>query len=457
MMTPDEFRRAGHEAVEWIARYLESSGEYPVAPTTKPGELVDLLPREAPEKGEPAEALLRDFRELIVQRHTHWNHPRFLAYFSTSASAPGILGEMIAAALNPNHMLWKTSPAATELEQVTLGWLRQWMGLPQEFFGMILDTASTSTLHALAAARALADPHSRRSGNSGGLTLYCSDQAHTSVDKAAITIGVGLDNVRRVPSDEAFRMRVDALESMIREDRAAGRRPFCIVPTVGTTSTTSIDPVPAIAAIARREGAWLHIDTAYAGPAAMLPELRYILDGADEADSLVVNPHKWMFTPMDLSVLYTRRPETLRNAFTLTPEILRTAPDPRALNLMDYGVPLGRRFRSLKLWFVMRSFGREGLTALLRSHIALAREFAGWVERDPLWEIVAPSPLSVVCFRRKSNDEENQRLLEAVNASGVALLSGTVLKGRYALRVAVGNQATTREDLALVWAKLREL
>jgi len=455
MMPHEEFRRFGHELVDWMADYLAHVRDHPVLPKVHPGELTDRLPPSAPEEGEPMEAILRDFRELIVPGMTHWNHPRFLGYFAVSGSGPGILGEMLAATLNVNHMVWKTSPAATELEQVTLGWLRQWLGLPEEFFGVIYDTASTSTLHAVAAAREAIAPEARLQGGDGRLILYCSEQAHSSVDKAAITVGIGHENVRKIPTDAEFRMRPDLLEQAIAKDMAAGARPFCVVATVGTTSTTSIDPVPRIADVAARHGLWLHVDAAYAGMAAIVPEFRQVMAGVDRADSLVVNPHKWLFTPVDLSAFYTRRPEILRRAFTLVPEYLRTEPDPRALNLMDYGFQLGRRFRSLKLWFVMRQLGRQGAARIIASHIAMAREFVRWVEADARFEIAAPAPLSVVCFRLKGPDEPNQRLLEAINSSGLALLSSTTLEGRLVLRLAIGNIQTSLDDLRQVWDFLR--
>lgn len=453
----DEFRRAGHEAVDWAAAFLENSRDYPVLPKTKPGELIDALPRSGPDKGESLEAIMADFRELIVPAATLWNHPRFLAYFPSASSTPAILAEMLAAAVNTNAIHWKTSPASTELEQVSLKWLRQWMGLPEEFFGIIYDTASVSSLHAIAAARELADPEARENGARPGLVLYASDQAHSSIEKDSVALGIGRRNVRLIASDAEFRMRPDALAAAIEQDLAAGRKPFCVVATVGTTSTTSIDPVEAIADIAEKHGLWLHVDAAYAGPASIVPELRPLFAGIGRAHSIVVNAHKWMFVPMDLSAFYTRRPDILRRAFSLVPEYLRTAEDPRAVNLMDYGVPLGRRFRSLKLWFVLRYFGREGITELLRAHVRMAREFAAWVDADPRFERVAPVPLSAVCFRLKGSDEENEALLERVNATGKFFLSHTVLNGRFVIRVAIGNLATTREDIEQAWELIRSI
>src|ERR1700691_2649500 len=358
-MSPEEFRRFGHEAVDWVAGYLADPERYPVLPKMQAGELADALPGSRPEQREPMDGLLEDFRRLIVPAITHWNHPGFMAYFANTAPGPGIIAELLAAALNANAMLWKTSPAATELEQVALDWLRQWMGLPDGMFGIIYDTASTSSMHAIAAAR--------------GLTLYCSEEAHSSIEKGAIAIGIGQQFVRKIPVDDGFRMRPEALAAAVEADIAAGLRPFCVVATVGTTSNTSIHPVPAIADIAERHGLWLHVDAAYAGSAAIVPEFRHILNGAERADSLVVNPHKWFFTPFDLSAFYTRRPDILRRAFSLVPEYLRTGQDGRAVNYMDYGVPLGRRFRALKLWFVMRYFGRERLADMIRNQIAWAQ------------------------------------------------------------------------------------
>ena len=455
-MTNEEFRRYGHEAVDWIANYLENIRSHPVLPAMKPGDLVDRLPATAPERGESMDVILEDFERSIVPAVTHWNHPRFLAYFATSASYPGILGEMLTAALNTQGMVWKSGPAQTELEQVTLDWLRQWMGLAPDFFGIIHDTASTATMHAIAAAREMADPDSRTRGPSRDLVMYTSEQAHSSVEKGGITLGVGQENIRKIPVDEAFRMRVDVLRNAMESDRLAGRKPFCVIPTVGTTSTSSIDPVPQIAALAEEYGAWLHVDAAYGGAAAVVPELRGILDGAERAHSLVVNPHKWLFTPIDLSAFYTRKPEILRRAFSLVPEYLRTAEDPRAVNYMDYGVPLGRRFRALKLWFVMRHYGHEGISAIIRTHIGYAQKLAGLIRADPDFEVAAPTPFSLVCFRYRGSDEDNRKLLEKINASGKAFLSHTVLNGQLVLRLAIGNIGTTWEDLDEVWSLVKQ-
>jgi len=439
-----------------MADYLAHAERYPVLPRVQPGELIDALPRCGPERGEPMSAILEDFRSKIVPAATHWNHPGFMAYFATSASGPGILGEMLAATLNMNGMLWKTSPAVVELEQVTLEWLRRWMGLPDGLFGIIFDTASTSSMHAIAAAREMAAPEVRTDGAGAGLALYASEQAHSSIEKGAIAIGIGQKNVRKIPVDAEYLMRPDALAAAIEQDSAAGLRPFCIVATVGTTSTTSVDPVEAIADIAERHQLWLHVDAAYAGVAAIAPEFQHVLKGCERADSLVTNPHKWLFTPVDLSALYTRRPDILRRAFSLVPEYLRTADDPRAVNYMDYGVPLGRRFRALKLWFVLRYYGREGIAEIIRSQIGWAQELARQIDADPRFERVAPTPFSTVCFRHKGSDDINRAILDRVNASGDIFLSHTVLHSRYCLRLAIGNIGTTRDHVQRAWDLVKD-
>jgi aromatic-L-amino-acid decarboxylase len=451
-MSPEEFRAAAHQTVDWIADYLRDIRDYPVQPNVEPGALTARLPKSGPEHGEPIPAILEDFRTLIVPGITHWNHPRFFGYFSISGSGPGILGEMLAAALNVNHMLWKTGPSATELEQISLGWLRQWLGLPEEFFGIIHDTASTSTLHAVIAAREAA-----REGE-GELVLYTSEHANLSVDRAALGAGVGRGNIRHIPVDDEFRMRCDALETAIEADLAAGKKPFCVVPTLGTTSSSSLDPLPQIAAISQRYNLWLHVDAAYAGPAAVLDEYRYILKGAELADSLVVNPHKWLFTPVDLSALYTRRPEMFRRALSLdqAPAYLQGSEGGIAANLSDYSVALGRRFRALKLWFVLRYYGREGIAEILRGHMRMAREFATRVQADPRFELAAPVLFSLVCFRLRdtpedNRDQDNRQLLERVNSTGRAFLSGTQLRGKFVLRLAIGNIATTDADVRETW------
>lgn len=468
-MTQDEFRAAGHRLVDWIADYLEHSDRYPVLAQVQPGDIRRSLPARAPEQGEAFEALFADFERTIVPGLTHWNHPGFLAYFAITSSGPGVLAEFLSAALNQQAMLWRTSPAATELEAVTLTWLRQLLGLPEAFEGVIYDTASISTLHALAAAREAAVPGVRASGLSGRTALpryrlYCSEHAHSSVDKAVILLGFGHEALRKIPADADFRMRTDALEAAIAEDTAAGWAPLAVIATVGTTSTTSVDPVPAIADITTREGLWLHIDAAYAGVMAMVPGFGDVLAGADRADSLVVNPHKWLFTPFDLSAFYCRRMDVVRAAFSLVPEYLRTTDPEGTRNLMDTGVQLGRRFRALKLWWVLRHFGAEGLRTHLARHVTLAREFAAWVDADPDFERLAPVPFSVVCFRLKpaagtwseeALDALNQRAMDGVNATGEVFLSHTKLHGRFTLRVAVGHERTETRHLRRAFDLLR--
>jgi aromatic-L-amino-acid decarboxylase len=447
----EDFRRSAHASVEWVAGYLANIRSYPVLPTVKPGELVDALPARAPEQGESFDAILEDFRSTILPAVTQWNHPGFMAYFGTSASTPGILAEMLIAAMNTNGLHWKTSPAVAELEQVAMGWLRQWLGLPPEFFGIIYDTASTSTMHALICAREFAQPESRVEGYRGNLVVYTSEQAHSSVEKGAMAIGIGQNFVRKVPTDPEFRMRPDALRTLIETDLANGLQPGCIVATIGTTSSTSVDPVAECAALAEEFNLWLHVDCAYAGPCALLPECAAHFAGLARAHSVVTNPHKWLMTQMDLSAFYTRKPEILRQALSLVPEYLRASEDPRAVHLMDYGVPLGHRFRGLKLWFILRYFGREGVMQFLRRHMQLAREFAGWVDGDPRFERVAPVPFSTVCFRLRGSDERNKALLEKVNESGTTFLSHTALNGQYVIRIAIGNIATGLADVELAW------
>jgi aromatic-L-amino-acid decarboxylase len=458
-MSPEEFRAEAHKVVDWMADYLRDVRKYPVLPQVEPGALIDALPPSGPESGEPMDAILQDFEKLIVPGLTHWNHPKFHSYFSISASGPGILGEMLAATLNVQHMLWKASPSATELEQVTLGWLRQWWGLADEYFGIIHDTASTASMHAILAARELAAPETRLSGQHPRLILYKSEHTHNSVDKGALTVGIGKENVRAIKADADFRMIPAELEKAIAADLAAGHKPFCVVATLGTTSSSSIDPLHAIADIANRYGLWLHIDAAYGGPAALLHEYRHILDGSERADSIVVNPHKWLFTPVDLSILYTRRPDIMRRALSLdeTPAYLVTAQHERALNFSEYSLNLGRRFRSLKLWFVLRYYGREGLQKILREHIRLAQLLADEIRKDSRFELSAPVPFSLVCFRHRGSDDENKQLFERINASGKAFLSSTVLHGKFVLRFAIGNIATTEEDIRETWKLIQSL
>ena len=450
-----DFRRHGVRAVDWISRYWSGIRSQRVVPACQPGEVTDQLPAAAPDHPEPLDAIVSDFERVIVPNLTHWNHPRFFSFFSISSPPVSVLAEMYAAALNVQHMLWKSGPAATELEQVTLDWLRQWMSLSPGWFGQIFDTASVSTLHALAAAREKIDPQARDHGMKPGLVAYCSEFAHSSVDKACIMLGVGLKNLRKIPCDAEFRMRPDLLAAAITEDRQAGRTPFCIVATVGTTGVTSIDPVPAIARIARQEQLWLHVDGAYGGVAGIVPEYQHFLAGVDEADSLVVNPHKWLLCTVDISVFYTRHPEIVKRAFSLVPTYLKYAENPRLINLMDYGLPLGRRFRSLKLWFVMRYYGRSGVEQMIRQHGEWARRLAAVIAADARFTVVAPVTMSLVCFRYNGSDGDNQRLIEHINDSGFAFLSQATLNGQLIIRWAIGNFQTTWQDLEDVWQRVQ--
>ena len=463
-MNSDDFRRHGHELVDWIAEYLEHSDRYPVLSRVRPRDIVNALPRDAPEDPEPFAEIMRDFERILVPGLTHWNHPGFMAYFAITGSAPGVLADFLSAALNQQAMLWRTSPAATELEEVTLGWLRRLVGLPDAFEGVIYDTASIATMHAIVAAREAAVADVRAKGLARAdvppLAVYCSDQTHSSIDKAVIAVGLGHESLRKIPSNDRFEMRADLLREAIGRDLAQGVLPIAVVPTVGTTSTTSIDPVNDIADICAEHRVWMHVDAAYGGAAAMLPSHRHMLAGAERADSLVINPHKWLFTPFDLSAFYSRRMDVMRAAFTLTPEYLQTTEAGSVRNLMDTGVQLGRRFRALKLWMILRTYGARQLRALLAEHIRLAASLAAWIDAHPDFERLAPVPLSVVCFRWNPRalrlteaqlDAANERLVQLVNESGEIFLSATRLRGRLTVRVAIGHIRTTEAHVQRVW------
>jgi aromatic-L-amino-acid decarboxylase len=426
-----DLRKDGAAALEWAARYLEGVDELPVLARVKPGDVRAALPASPPDAPEPFADVLRDLDRVLIPGLTHWQHPRFFAYFANSASEAGILAELLAATLNSVGFIWRTAPASTELEALTLDWTAQLLGLPSGWHGHIEDTASVSTIAALAGARHF----------TGRGTIVCSEHAHSSVDRAARLLGMQL---RKIPADDRFRMRVDALDLT---DAAA------VVATVGTTSMTSVDPVPAIAEACACTGTWLHVDAAYAGSAWVCPELRASAAGVEHADSLVVNAHKWMMTPMDCSLLWTRRPEALRMAFSLTPEYLRVPET--AESLSDYGPALGRRFRSLKLWTVLRCHGRSGLQAMIRENVRLAAVFEEWVRGTPGWTIEAPREFSVVCFRKNGSDAENEAILERANATGELFISHTKLNGRYVLRLAIGSARTTEADVRRAWDVLR--
>src|SRR6202158_3992763 len=473
-MGKEDFRRLGHELIDWIGDYFERIEDLPVLAQIEPGELKAQLPASPPEKGEPMQHILADVDRLIVPALTHWSHPSFFAYFATSTSAPGIFGELLAAAFDNKAMLWRTSPASTELEEVALDWLRQMMGLDAGLTGIIYDTASVSSMHAIAAAREGVEMRIREEGMSGRrdlplLRVYASEQAHSSIDKGIITLGLGQKSLRKVPTDSEFRMDPKALAEAIDEDKRNGILPFCVVATVGTTSTSSIDPVSAIVPICEKHTLWLHVDAAYAGSAAIIPELRHVLDGCERADSLVLNPHKWLFTPFDLSVLYCRHLDLLRRAFSLVPEYLRTPEQEMVRSGSDYGVQLGRRFRALKLWMIIRYFGHEGLAARIREHCRLAKLFASWIEESTDWELMAPVPFALVCFRAcspvddetvevrsKKLDALNEAIMHGVNATGKAFLSHTKLNDKLTLRLSIGNIRTTEKHVRQVWKLLND-
>src|SRR5438477_1523113 len=476
--SPEDFRKQLHELADWIADFRQNLGALPVAPNPAvagPGAILAALPAEPPEEGEPFEKILGDIDRDIVPGMVHWSHPMFLGYFGWTTTAPAILGEIITAPLNVNAMTWRTCPAATELETLVVDWIRQWMHLPQEFGGVVYDTASVGVMHALAVAREEAAPSVRKHGLVGAgapvFRIYASEQAHSSAEKAAIALGLGEENVQRVPTDSHFRMNLGAMREMIARDvasRGRGIKPMAVIATVGTTSTASVDPVPEIATICRENKLWLHIDGAYGAGFAILPEKKSLTDGWSEADSLVVNPHKMLFVPLDFSVLYMRDLERLRRVFTLVPEYLRGDTVEAEKNYMDYGIQLGRRFRALKAWMVFRTFGRAGMAARIRDHLRLANLLADWVKIDNRFELAAPVVMPVVCFRFVATDKKNSEsvheskidminseIVERINASGRAYLTQTKLHGRTVLRIGFGNVLTTEQHLRKVWGLIQ--
>jgi aromatic-L-amino-acid decarboxylase len=462
-----EFRKQLHELADWIADYRENIDTLRVAPNEKPGAIRSALPARPPETAEPFEKIFDDVKKLIVPGVVHWGHPQFAAYFGSTTTAPGIEAEMISAALNVNAMTWRTSPAATELETVVIDWLRQWLDLPNEFDGVVYDTASVGIMHALAVAREEAAPCTRKAGLTNRdlprFRIYTSDQAHSSGEKAAIALGLGEENVQRVPSDAEFRMDVAALRAMIERDVVEKFRPLATVATVGTTSTASVDPVPEIAKICRENKMWLHIDGAYGAGFALLPEGKWIAAGWSEADSIVINPHKMLFVPFDFSVLYVRDLERLRRVFTLVPEYLRGDTVEVEKNYMDYGVQLGRKFRSIKAWMVFRTFGLNGIRARIRDHLRIAKLLVDWIKADQRFELAAPVVMPVVCFRfvgcadPTKIDEVNSEIVERINASGRAYLTQTKLRGRTVMRIGLGNVLTTEQHLHGVWQLVQEV
>lgn len=464
-LPPDIFRDQLHALADWIADYRENIGRQRISPAAKPGAIVSALPTAAPENAEPLEKIFADVDQLVVPGVVHWAHPQFMGYFGCTTTAPGVFAEMITAALNVNAMTWRTSPVATELETVVLRWLRQWLRLPDEFSGVVYDTASIGSMHALAVAREEAGVSVRTQGLSGRAELpifriYVSDQAHSSIDKAAIALGLGEHNVRKIPSDASFRLNVTALREAISADLRKEFKPLAVVATVGTTSTASVDPVREIAVVCAEHQMWLHIDAAYGGGLALLPECDWVTDGFDLADSVVINPHKMLFVPFDFSVLYVREMERLRRVFTLVPEYLRGDAAGAEINYMDYGIQLGRRFRSLKAWMVWRTFGREGLASRIREHLRLAQLFTVWVKEDARFELSAPTVMGVVCFRLKAgndaeSDRRNAQIVESINAGGETYLMQTRLRGRTVMRLGLGNILTTEDHLRRVWEIIR--
>jgi aromatic-L-amino-acid decarboxylase len=475
-MDPEAFRLAAHEAVDIMADYLAGVGDRPVMPAIEPGTLRPLFPAAPPESPEPIEAILSDYRRLIEPNVTHWQHPRFLAYFSSAASGPGIIGEMLTAALNSNVMLWRTSPVGTELEQVVVDWLRQALGLPAPFDGLLTDTASTSSLLALTAARQAAGIDAAAKGLPGRpdvpkLRVYASAEAHSSIEKAAMTLGLGQVGLAKIPTNDRFELRLDALEEAVSADKRAGIKPIAMVGTIGTTSTTSVDPIAAMADIAAREGMWLHVDAAHAGAVALIPERRHQFEGWERADSVVTNPHKWFFSPVDASILLTTRMAVLRSAFSLVPEYLRTLDREGPIrDYNEYTPTLGRRFRALKLWMLLRYFGLEGLRRRIEHHLELGRRFAAWIDESPDFERLAPVPFSTICFRYRPAalagreaepavadelDRANVALMDSLNRTGDLFVSHTRLNGRFTIRVALANLRTEDADLDRVWEVIR--
>jgi aromatic-L-amino-acid decarboxylase len=466
-VSPEEFRKQLHEIADWVADYRENIETLPVAPNARPGSIQAALPAQPPEEGEAFEQIFADFKRLIVPGMLHWGHPQFAAYFGSTTTAPGIEGDILSAAFNVNAMTWRTSPAATELETVVIDWLRQWLDLPSPFGGVLYDTASVGIMHALAVAREEAITCARKQGLAGRTDvprcrIYTSDQAHSSVEKAAIALGLGEENVRRIACDSDFRMNVSELRSAIAHDQREKIKPLAVVATVGTTSTASVDPVPEIAKLCREHKAWLHVDGAYGAGLALLPEGNWVTAGWSEADSLIVNPHKMLFVPLDFSVLYVRDPERLRRVFTLVPEYLRGDTVEAEKNYMDYSIQLGRRFRALKAWMVFRTFGRAGMAARIREHLRIAHLLVAWIKSDNRFELAAPVVMPIVCFRFIATDESkidmlNSEIVERVNASGRAYLTQTRLRGRIVIRIGLGNVLTTEQHLRNVWELIQSV
>jgi aromatic-L-amino-acid decarboxylase len=464
-MTPEQFRQHGRAVVDWIADYYERIETLPVLSQVEPGQVRQALPVEAPAKGESFDAILQDINQVILPGVTHWQSPNFFAYFPANASGPSILGDLLSSALGVQGMLWATSPACTELESHVLDWLVIMLGLPPKFLstssggGVIQDTASSASLCAMLAARERATNYrSNRRGCDGKLVAYTSNQAHSSIEKAAMVAGIGTDNLRLIEVDERFAMRPESLARQIQQDRQSGLVPFFVSATVGTTSSNALDPLPAIGAICRENGLWFHVDAAMSGTAALCPEFRYIQDGIELADSYTFNPHKWMFTNFDCNCFYVADRKALIDTLSILPEYLRNqATESGAVfDYRDWHIPLGRRFRSLKLWFVIRHYGVEGLQYHVRRHIEIAQQFAQWVKQDERFEIVAPAPLNLVCFRYRGSDESNQLLMDRLNHSGDLYLTHTRLNERFILRFCVGQTHTTLHHVENAWRRIQE-
>lgn len=465
-MPTDEFREVGKKLIDWSADYLDNLESFDVLPKINPGDVKAKLPKAPPLQSESFEAIINDLDNIILPGITHWQHPKFMAYFASTASGPGILADLISSSFNVNGMIWRTSPALTELEQTVIIWYQQMLGIPENFKGIVYDTASVSSLHAIASAREYVQVGIREKGMSGApkLRLYCSEHAHNSIDKACLTLGIGLDGIKKISSDENFAMKPKELENAIIEDKKNGILPVCVVATIGTTSSTAVDPVEKIAKICERENIWLHVDMAYAGVTAMLPEMKKYFVGLEKADSIVSNPHKWLFVPIDFSTLYIRKPEILKRAFSLSAEYLKTAEDSVAENYMDYGIQLGRRFRALKLWFVIRYFGVEGLQDRIREHNRIAGQVAKWIDESENFERLAPTPFSTVCFRAIPNsitdenalNELNEKLMNEVNTTGKVLLSHTKLNGKFTIRLVISGIRQEERHADEVWALLNK-
>ncbi len=468
-MNSEQFRKYGHEMVDWMADYLENIREYPVRSQAKPGEIFKQLPDAPPAQGEPYEQIFADFQQIILPGMTHWQSPNFFAYFPANGSYPSLLAEMLTASMGAQCMIWETSPAAAELEEKCMNWLRDMCGLPASWTGVIQDTASTATLTALLSARERASNFGvNRKGFSGQekYRIYCSSETHSSIEKGVKIAGMGAENLVRIPVDEKLAMRADALQAAIEADLAAGFFPLAVVASLGTTSTTAMDPLAEIGPICAAHNIWLHVDAAYAGTAFLLPEQRHWLRGIEAADSYVFNPHKWMFTHFDCSAYFVRDPDLLVNTFSILPEYLKTGTLGQVNDYRDWGIPLGRRFRALKLWFVIRSYGVEALQARLREHIAIAEELEGWIEDHPDFELMAPRSLNLVCFRCVARHSEvphkadldafNASLMKRLNDSGKLYLTHTKIGGKYAIRMVTANTRLTREDVVEAWKRICE-